>query len=91
MESLAKLMRWIRPAAKLRTGSDSTRQSAIKSVFSNSLTCDPIEEQILPQYNPQYYYPVRLGEIFNHRYQVLLKLGYGTGSTVWLARDIQKK
>ncbi|KAK3666901.1 hypothetical protein LTR22_002126 [Elasticomyces elasticus] len=31
---------------------------------------------------------MRLGEILNHRYQVTAKLGCGSRSTVWLARDL---
>ncbi|KAL8856069.1 MAG: hypothetical protein Q9178_007325 [Gyalolechia marmorata] len=34
------------------------------------------------------YYPVRIGEIFNQHYQVVGKLGYGVGSTVWLANKL---
>ena len=35
------------------------------------------------------FYPVRIGDILNNQYQVLGKLGYGLGSTVWLANDIE--
>lgn len=48
-----------------------------------------IEEEILPTYSPEKYYPVRLGQIFHDRYQVVGKVGYGGSSTVWLARDFQ--
>ncbi|CAG7916448.1 unnamed protein product [Penicillium olsonii] len=34
------------------------------------------------------FYPVYIGEVFNHRYQVLGKLGYGSNATVWLGRDL---
>ncbi|KAJ5595509.1 uncharacterized protein N7459_001717 [Penicillium hispanicum] len=47
-----------------------------------------IEEETLPTYSPEKYYPVRQGEIFNDRYQVLAKLGYGVTSTVWFASDL---
>ncbi|RAH72515.1 U4/U6 small nuclear ribonucleoprotein PRP4 [Aspergillus aculeatinus CBS 121060] len=47
-----------------------------------------IEEETLPTYTPEKYYPVRQGEIFNERYQTLAKVGYGVTSTVWLARDL---
>ncbi len=34
------------------------------------------------------YHPIQLGDQFSHgRYQVIHKLGYGSFSTVWLARD----
>lgn len=48
----------------------------------------PIEEETLPRYNPARFYPIRLGQILNGRYQVTTKLGYGARSTVWLARDL---
>lgn len=47
------------------------------------------EEERLPGYKAEEYYPVHLGEVFQSRYQVLAKLGYGTASTVWLCRDLQ--
>ncbi|EEP78761.1 predicted protein [Uncinocarpus reesii 1704] len=48
-----------------------------------------IDEERLPAYYPEKYYPVRLGEVLGERYQILGKLGFGTTSTVWLARDLQ--
>ena len=48
----------------------------------------PMEEEATPYYNPKRFYPTRLGEVLNDRYQVATKFGYGTGSTVWLARDL---
>lgn len=48
-----------------------------------------IEEEELPLYKPENYYPVDIGEVFVSRYQVVLKLGYGTSSTVWLWRDLK--
>jgi serine/threonine-protein kinase SRPK3 len=33
------------------------------------------------------YYLVRIGHIFQNRYQVVGKLGFGISSTLWLARD----
>lgn len=47
-----------------------------------------IEEETLPTYLPEKYYPVELGQVVGERYQVLAKLGYGVTSTVWLARDL---
>jgi serine/threonine protein kinase len=48
-----------------------------------------IEEETLPDYLAARYYPVRIGEVFVNRYQVVGKLGYGAFSTVWLARDLK--
>lgn len=48
----------------------------------------PVEEENLPLYNPRFFYPVRLGEVFDDRYQVVAKLGFGASSTVWLSHDL---
>ncbi|KAI5863435.1 kinase-like protein [Durotheca rogersii] len=47
-----------------------------------------VEEETLPFYNPRLFYPVRIGEAFGDRYQVVAKLGYGTTSTTWLCHDL---
>jgi hypothetical protein len=62
--------------------------------FSQSgfLVLDPaekIEEETLPWYSPDRFYPVTIGEIFRSKYQVIGKLGFGAYSTVWLCRDLQ--
>jgi serine/threonine-protein kinase SRPK3 len=48
-----------------------------------------IEEETVPDYVATRYYPARIGEILSSRYQVVGKLGFGTTSTVWLARDLR--
>lgn len=48
-----------------------------------------IEEETLSFYDPRMFYPVRLGEIFKERYQVVTKLGWGAHSTIWLCHDLQ--
>ncbi|GAB1314585.1 EKC/KEOPS complex subunit BUD32 [Madurella fahalii] len=58
--------------------------------FEAILEAKKIEEESIPNYKAENYYPVRLGEIFESRYQVVAKLGYGTGSTVWLCRDLNE-
>ncbi|RSM07405.1 hypothetical protein CEP52_005268 [Fusarium oligoseptatum] len=50
----------------------------------------PIEEESMPEYNADHFYPVRLGEVFNDRFQTVAKLGYGSSSTIWLARDLEE-
>ena len=49
----------------------------------------PFEEENLPDYQADHFYPARLGQIFNDRYQTVAKLGYGSSSTLWLARDLE--
>ena len=48
-----------------------------------------IEEERMPAYEKGLYYPVRLGNVYYSRYQVLSKLGFGANSTVWFCRDLQ--
>ena len=48
-----------------------------------------VEEETLPTYRAEKYYPVHIGEVLGDRYQVVAKIGYGVTSTVWLARDMQ--
>ncbi|KAM5508252.1 magnesium ion transporter [Microsporum canis] len=52
-------------------------------------TNQKIEEETIPNYIASRYYPTRIGEIFEDRYQVVGKLGFGATSTVWLARDME--
>ncbi|KAK2865345.1 hypothetical protein FQN49_003671 [Arthroderma sp. PD_2] len=50
---------------------------------------EKIEEEGLPNYVADNFYPVYIGEVFASRYQVVSKLGFGMSSTVWLCRDLQ--
>ena len=47
-----------------------------------------IQSEGLENYVRGGYHPVHLGDVFEARYKVVHKLGYGGFSTVWLARDI---
>lgn len=44
-------------------------------------------EEDLRQYRKGGYHPVSLGDIFDDRYEVVRKLGFGHNATVWLAFD----
>jgi len=46
-----------------------------------------VEEETLPKYNSDAFYPARIHEVLNDRYQIVAKLGFGVTATVWLARD----
>ncbi|KAL3605186.1 hypothetical protein FPOAC2_00128 [Fusarium poae] len=72
------------------------RASLRPRVFPNSNfiripASDKLEEETLPDYLPARYYPVRIGEVFVDRYQVVGKLGFGASSTVWLANDLRQR
>lgn len=50
----------------------------------------PLEEEQNPDYDPKRFYPARIGEAINGKYQIISKLGFGTGSTVWLAEEMNR-
>lgn len=52
-------------------------------------TTELFEEENLPHYAADQFFPVRIGDVFNRRYQVLGKLDYGGNSTIWFARDLR--
>jgi hypothetical protein len=68
----------------------SSRLTPIMNTSSDLLTADtPLEEETNPDYDSRRFYPARVGEIIQ-KYQILSKLGWGTGSSVWLAKDISR-
>jgi len=71
-------------AAKSR--SESSSPPAFIKVHPSNL----IDEETFADYRPEEYYPVTLGEIFQDRYKIIGKLGYGSASTVWLCRDLEE-
>lgn len=68
----------------------SSRLTPIKNTSSHLLPADaPLEEEENPDYDPRRFYPARVREII-HKYEIISKLGWGTGSTVWLAKDVNR-
>lgn len=60
--------------------------SAKKRIFPPSL--DSLEMEKLVSYQPGGHHPIHLGdELYNGRFRVIHKLGYGGSSIVWLCRD----
>lgn len=47
------------------------------------------EQEDVSQYCRGGYHPVVIGDVFDRRYRVIRKLGWGHFSTVWLCRDIE--
>jgi serine/threonine-protein kinase SRPK3 len=50
-----------------------------------------VEEETLSIYKAKHYYPVKLEDVYNDRYKVIGKLGFGSASTVWLCRDLKEQ
>jgi serine/threonine protein kinase len=58
--------------------------------FNTNLLYEPLEGvERLENYQQGGYHPVKIGDHFHGRYRVIHKLGYGSYSTTWLARDAQ--
>lgn len=68
----------------------STQPKVFPTVGFEKLPADePIEEERLPGYSPERYYAAQIGQVLQDRYQIIGKLGFGGGSTVWACRDLQ--
>lgn len=48
-----------------------------------------VEEEKLPEYDPEEFCPIEIGQVCRSKYQVVGKLGYGGSSTVWLCRSLR--
>lgn len=60
-----------------------------RSGFTSIDFAAKVEEERLPHYDKSVFYPVRIGDVYKNRYQVLSKLGFGANSTVWFCRDLR--
>ncbi|KAJ9602681.1 hypothetical protein H2200_012875 [Cladophialophora chaetospira] len=69
--------------------SASTSSEPTHSENERILTCVNDVEEGQRSYRPGGFHPVRIGDVYAKRYQVLLKLGFGRYSTVWLVQDLQ--
>lgn len=69
-------------------GPPSPQRRPPTSGFEELAIDDLLDEEISPWYDAEDFYPVQIGEVFQSRYQVIGKLGYGSVSTAWLCRDL---
>ncbi|KAF6824741.1 hypothetical protein CPLU01_10690 [Colletotrichum plurivorum] len=74
------------------TGRGASPPRQLPDAEPEELYCEDtrLEEETFSWYDPDRWYPVQIGEVFEDRYQVLLKLGFGSASTSWLCRDLQE-
>jgi hypothetical protein len=49
-----------------------------------------VDEELCPGYDSANFYPAKPGEVLAEKFQLLVKIGWGSQSTVWLARDISR-
>jgi serine/threonine protein kinase len=48
------------------------------------------EEDESTSYDATKYYPACIGELIHNKYRLISKLGWGSNSTVWLAKDTSR-
>jgi len=83
---MASLLKWAKTLAQ-RAPSPPLRFPATGlSVIAPNVV---VEEEQWEELKAGHYYPVTIGQVFDSKYQVLGKLGFGTTSTAWLARNLQ--
>ncbi|XP_021107960.1 SRSF protein kinase 3 isoform X3 [Heterocephalus glaber] len=73
------------------SGSELAPAVPVPQMLPGLLGSDDEEQEDPKDYCKGGYYPVRIGDLFNGRYHVVRKLGWGHFSTVWLCWDIQRK
>ncbi|XP_039722893.1 SRSF protein kinase 3 isoform X2 [Pteropus medius] len=73
------------------SGSELAPATAAPRMLQGLLGSDDEEQEDPKDYCKGGYYPVKIGDLFNGRYHVVRKLGWGHFSTVWLCWDIQRK
>ncbi|KZF26273.1 kinase-like protein [Xylona heveae TC161] len=59
------------------------------SIFPILDPATKIEEERMPAYEQSLFYPVKLGDVFCAKYQIISKLGFGANATIWFCRDLQ--
>ncbi|KAF4465040.1 kinase-like domain [Fusarium albosuccineum] len=80
-----------RPFASSILGGRKSSASRLSRVPETIPLDVPVDEENSPGYQPEAFYPANPGDILNGRYELVAKLGWGTSSTVWLARDTSWK
>ncbi|EPB76069.1 kinase domain protein [Ancylostoma ceylanicum] len=71
-----------------RSGSSEDGEPAVQEEVLGS---DDEEQEDPRDYRRGGYHPVNIGDVFNRRYHVIRKLGWGHFSTVWLCWDTKDK
>ncbi|KAF2800008.1 hypothetical protein K505DRAFT_229699 [Melanomma pulvis-pyrius CBS 109.77] len=70
---MSSFLRWVSRAGKR---SPSPPHYFPKTGYRLPENAQPIEEELFTHYSSSMFYPVRIGEVLNSRYQTVGKLGY---------------
>lgn len=84
-----------------KIGGDKMEAESCQKPESNGSKSDDEEEEILGSDNDEQedpkdyckggYHPVKIGDLFNGKYHIIRKLGWGHFSTVWLCWDLEHR
>jgi hypothetical protein len=78
-----------RACTRFKYPSNISQISRFRFLTTKMNASELFEEERLPWYSHDQFYPVRPGEVLDSSFKVIGKLGYGAYSTVWLCRDIR--
>jgi len=84
---MTSLSRWARGLMR-RAPSTPLRFPAAGFEMINDV--DVVEEEHFDAFRAGQYYPVNIGDVYASKYHIMGKLGFGTTSTVWLARNLEE-
>lgn len=70
---------------------DTIREGGVEDQEINHGVVSKDIEEGKAAYQPGGFHPVYIGDVFNDRYKVLNKIGYGQYSTVWLVKDLKAR
>ncbi|KAK0655487.1 CMGC protein kinase [Cercophora newfieldiana] len=84
---MASLSRWVRRVARRSPSLPLQFPAAGFEIINEA---DVVEEEQFDEFRAGQYYPVNIGDVYASKYQIMGKLGFGTTSTVWLARNLEE-
>ncbi|CVL04859.1 related to serine/threonine protein kinase [Fusarium proliferatum] len=67
----------------------SRRLSSISNGTTTHMINEPVDEEFLYEERLKYFHPTRSGDVLDGRFKAIAKLGFGAGSTVWLAENLK--
>ncbi|RAH71116.1 kinase domain protein [Aspergillus aculeatinus CBS 121060] len=82
---MANLMKW---AMKTLRRTPSPPICFPTSGFETVRPSEVLDEERFENFKQGKYYPANIGDVLHAKYQIIGELGFGTTSTVWLARDL---
>lgn len=83
---MANLMKW---AMKTLRRAPSPPICFPTGGFETVRPSEVLEERFV-KLKQEKHYPTNIGDVLHAKYQIIGRLGFGTTSTVWLARDLSK-